>query len=295
MRRLYCALTALAVAASLHAQTDFSKVEVKASKVAGNIYMLTGAGGNIGVSVGEDGIVVIDDQYAPLAPKIESALKSITDKPVRFVVNTHYHGDHTGGNESFGGKSVPIVAQDNVRKRLIAGIDTPDYKVPPAPKAALPVLTFADSVTIHLNGEEIRAVHAPHAHTDGDSVIWFTGSNVVHMGDTFFNGRFPFIDTRSGGGLRGTIAVVNQVLTTAPADAQIIPGHGPLGDITALRNYRNMLEETSAVVAAGIKAGKSLSQLKEEKVLARWDSWGEGFIKTNDFIDTLYEELSPKK
>ncbi|HEX7707454.1 MAG TPA: MBL fold metallo-hydrolase [Thermoanaerobaculia bacterium] len=291
MRTTFLALLLAASPISAFAQ-DFSKVEVKAMKVAGSVYLITGAGGNIGVSVGDDGIVLVDDQYAPLAPKIEAALATITDKPVRFILNTHYHGDHTGGNEHFG-KSAPIVAHENVRKRLKEGMTTPQRTVPPAPKGALPVLTFNDSVTIHINGEDVRAVHFPHAHTDGDSVIWFTQSNVIHMGDNFFNGAFPFIDLDSGGSVKGKIDVVEKVASMITADTKVIAGHGPLGDRKALLAYAAMIRETAAVVAEGIKAGKSAEQLKEEKVLAAWDeAWGKGFIKADRYIDTLYRDLS---
>jgi len=290
MRRMYLALL-LSVATGLVAQQrDFSKVEVRAEKVAGNIYMLTGAGGNIGASVGDDGIIIIDDQYAPLAPKIETALRLITPKPVRFILNTHYHGDHTGGNEHFG-KSAPIVAHENVRKRLASGVTVRGNAVPAAPAGALPVVTFNDSVTLHLNGEEVRAVHTPHGHTDGDSVIWFMKSNVVHMGDQFFNANFPFVDTDNGGTVRGMIHNVDEVLALIPDDAKVIPGHGPLSDKNGLRRFGAMLKATSAAVEAGIGAGKSLDQLRSEKVLAAWDSWGQGFIKTDDWIGTLHGEL----
>jgi cyclase len=290
--RTICLVLLFAAAPIQAFAQDFSKVEVKATKVAGSVYMITGAGGNIGVSVGEDGIVLVDDQYAPLAPKIEAALATITDKPVRFILNTHYHGDHTGGNEHFG-KSAPIVAHENVRKRLKEGVTSPQRTVPPAPGGALPVLTFNDSVTIHINGEDVRAVHFPHAHTDGDSVIWFTQSNVVHMGDNFFNGAFPFIDLDSGGSVKGAIDVVDRVVSMIPEDAKVIAGHGPLGDRAALIAYVAMIRETAAVVVEGIKAGKSAEQLKEEKALAAWDeAWGKGFIKTDRFIDTLYRDLS---
>jgi glyoxylase-like metal-dependent hydrolase (beta-lactamase superfamily II) len=293
MRRTCLALLLLLATSSIFAQRDFSKVEVKSSHVAGNVYVLIGAGGNIGVSVGDDGIVMIDDQYAPLAPKIEVALRLITPKPVRFILNTHYHGDHTGGNEQFG-KSAPIVAHENVRKRLAAGTTVHGEAVPPAAPGALPVLTFNDSVTIHLNGEDIRAVHMAHGHTDGDAVIWFTKSNVVHMGDQFFNGSFPFVDRENGGSVRGLIANIDKVLETVPDDAKVIPGHGPLSDKNGLRAFVAMLRGTAAAIESGIAAGKTLEQLKAEKVLAPWDSWGKGFIKSDTWIETLHDEWTGK-
>jgi cyclase len=293
MRRTLLSLLSLLAASTGFAQTDFSKVEVKASHVRGSVHVIIGAGGNIGVSVGDDGIVLIDDQYAPLAPKIEAALKTITSKPLRFILNTHYHGDHTGGNETFG-KSAPIVAHENVRKRLAAGTKRGTYVVPPAAPGALPVLTFNDSVTIHLNGEDVRAVHTPHGHTDGDSVIWFTKSNVVHMGDQFFNGVFPFVDRENGGSVRGLIANVDQVIATIPDDAKVIPGHGPVSDKNGLRTFVATVKATAAAVETGIAAGKTLDQLKSEKVLAAWDSWGKGFIKTDAWIETLHDELTGK-
>jgi glyoxylase-like metal-dependent hydrolase (beta-lactamase superfamily II) len=294
MRRLYPALTLTLslIATAALAQQDFSKVEVKATKVAGNVYMITGAGGNIGVSSGSDGLVMIDDQYAPLAPKIEAALKTISDQPLRFILNTHYHGDHTGGNEHFG-KTAPLVAHENVRKRLASGTARGGQTIPPAPAGALPVVTFNDTLTIHLNGEDVRAVHTPRGHTDGDSVIWFTRSNVVHMGDQFFNGFFPFIDAENGGSVSGMIENVEMVLKTIPADANVIPGHGPLSDKAGLQAFVDVLRNTRAAVQRGIAAGKSLEQLKADKVLAEWDAkWGQGFIKTDRWIDTLHKELT---
>lgn len=294
MRKLYRSLILAAAllpfTASLLAQ-DFSKVEVKATKVAGTVYMITGAGGNIGVSVGDDGIIIVDDQYAPLVPKIEAALKTISDKPVRFILNTHYHPDHTGGNEQLG-KTAPIVAQENVRKRLKEGTTTMFGPMAAQPKGALPIVTFNDTLTLHLNGEDIRAVHFPGGHTDGDSVIWFTQSNVVHMGDNFFNGMYPVIDLDNGGSVKGMIRTVEKVASMIPADTKVIAGHGPLGDRDALRKFGEMLKGTSAAIQAGITAGKTADQLKAEKVLAPWDDWGKGFIKNDRFIDLLYRDLS---
>src|SRR5271165_3518558 len=212
-------------AAMAQQDTDFSKVQIKVTKVSGNIYMLEGEGGNIAASVGEDGIVIVDDQYAPMADKIRAALKGITDKPVRFVINTHYHGDHTGGNAIFQ-QTAPIIAQDNVRKRLQEGgtggnLGGVKFESKPQPKEALPILTFDHDVTVHLNGEDIRALHFPNGHTDGDSVIFFPQSNVVHMGDDFVTYGFPFIDLASGGSVEGMIAGVEKVLSMTPPDVKV--------------------------------------------------------------------------
>ena len=281
----------MAVSAFAQQQRDWSKVEIKAEKVSGSVYMLTGAGGNIGISVGEDGIVVIDDQYAPLAPRIEAAMKGIADKPVRFIINTHYHPDHTGGNEYFGQKGT-IVAHDNVRKKLENGTTVRGMTLPPSPKGALPIVTFNDTLTLHLNGEDIRAVHVPPGHTDGDSVIWFTKSNVVHMGDDYFNGIFPVIDLENGGSAQGIIAAVEKVLPQIPDDAKVIPGHGPLSDKAGLKKFLEVMKGATAAVQKGIAAGKTVEQLKAEKVLEPWDAWGQSFIKTDAFIETLYKSLT---
>ncbi|MBZ5505626.1 MAG: MBL fold metallo-hydrolase [Acidobacteriia bacterium] len=270
---------------------DFSKVEMKVEKVAGTVYMLQGAGGNIGASVGDDGIVIVDDEFLPLAEKIEAALKGITDKPVKVVLNTHWHGDHTGSNQHFGEKA-PIVAQENVRKRLASGGKGRFGETKPAEKAALPIITFENDVSVHLNGEDIHAIHFPHGHTDGDSVIFFKQSNVVHMGDDFFNGgMFPYIDLDSGGSVQGMIAGDEKVLAEIPDDVKIIPGHGPLATKDDLKKFITVLKETSAAVQAEMKKGKTLDQLKQEKVLAKWDSWGQSFIKTDVFIEILYDSL----
>jgi cyclase len=268
------------------AQRDFSKVEIKVHKVAGAVYMLEGAGGNIGVSVGDDGILLVDDQYAPLAPKIKEALKGISARPVKFVLNTHHHGDHTGGNEAFG-ESAPIIAHTNVRKRLQAAEQ-------PMGPAGLPVITFDDRLSIHINGEELKAIHLPHGHTDGDLVVHFTKSNVIHMGDDFFNGRFPFVDLESGGSVRSLIRNIDKVLAEVPSDVKVIPGHGPLATLDDLRKYSAMLKDTVAIVEGGIKAGKTLAQLKSEKVFARYESWAWQFVSSDTFIETVHTDLTRK-
>jgi glyoxylase-like metal-dependent hydrolase (beta-lactamase superfamily II) len=278
------------VACAAFAQQDFSKVEIKVQKVAGTVYMLQGAGGNIGVSVGDDGIVIVDDQFAPLAPKIRAALKGITDKPIKFILNTHYHGDHTGGNSEFS-KDGPIIAQENVRKRLQSGSSVAGRVTPPAPKDALPVITFNDRATVHLNGEDIRAIHMPHGHTDGDSVIWFTQSNVVHMGDDFFNGTFPFVDADNGGSVRGLSMNLDAMLAQIRDDTKVIPGHGPLGDKATLRAFADMIHASSAAVDAAMRSGKTLEQIKTEKVLEPWAKWASSFITVDRWAESLYRDL----
>lgn len=301
MRKFAIVSSTLVLAAGLAAaqDQDLSKVEIKVTKVSGTVYMLEGAGGNIGASVGEDGIVVVDDQYAPLAEKIQSALKGVTDKPVRFIINTHYHGDHTGGNAFFQ-KQAPVIAHDNVRKRLESGgtagnLGSVSMENKPAPKEALPILTFDHDVTVHLNGEDIRALHFPSGHTDGDSIIFFPKSNVVHMGDDFVRYGFPFIDLASGGSVEGMIAAMEEVVPKLPADVKVIPGHGNVSNLDDVREFVKMLIETRAVVEKGVKQGKTLDQLKQEKVLEPWKKWNGDFITTDAFIETLYNDLTGKK
>lgn len=281
------------LASSVLAQQDMSKVEIKVEKVSGTVYMLTGQGGNIGVCVGDDGVVIVDDEYAALAPKIISALNGITTKPIKFIINTHYHGDHTGGNEVFA-RTGTIIAQENVRKRLESGTSFGTRTTPPAPKMALPVITFNDRASVHVNGEDIRAVYYPNGHTDGDAVIEFVQSNVLHMGDDFFNGLFPVIDIENGGSARGMLKNVEAVLAKMRDDAKVIPGHGPLGDKAALRTFADMLRRTIDTVAAAIKSGKTLDQMKQEKLLGAWDKWGWSFIPTERFTEILYSDLSRK-
>jgi cyclase len=295
MRRAFGVLAVLAAlaGAALPARAqerDFSKVQVKAIPVAGRIHMLEGAGGNIGVSAGEDGILIVDDQFAPLVDKIRAALKGLNPGKLKFVLNTHWHGDHTGGNEAFGAEA-PILAHTNVRKRMSTDQTVFGETTPASPAKALPVVTFDQSLSIHFNGEEIQAIHFPHGHTDGDTVVFFTGSNVVHMGDDFFAGRFPFVDLGSGGSVQGLTANIGKVIERLPAGVKIIPGHGPLSTLDDLRQYHRMLVETTAIVEARRKAGKSRDEVMKEGLPDEWKEWGSGFIKTDFWLGTVFDSL----
>jgi cyclase len=296
-----CFGIALLALGALAQEEDFSKVQIKTTKLSGSVYMLEGAGGNIAASVGDDGIVIVDDQFAPLADKIQAALKEVTDKPVRFVINTHYHGDHTGGNGPFAQSGSTVLAQDNVRKRMemggTAGVGASmkeEYKA--SPKEALPIVTFNDKATVWLNGEEIRAIHFPAGHTDGDAVIWFVKSNVVHMGDDFVTYGYPFVDVLIGGSVSGMIAGCEKVLATVPQDAKFIPGHGPISTADDIRKYVQMLKETRAAVQAELKKGRTVEEIKKSDVLAKWnDKLGKAFIKPDVWVDTLYDDIQHSK
>jgi glyoxylase-like metal-dependent hydrolase (beta-lactamase superfamily II) len=295
VKKFLLLLVLFVFAAATQAQTDFSKVQMKATKVAGNVYMLEGAGGNIGVSVGDDGLLIVDDQFAPLADKIRAALKGLADKKLRFILNTHWHGDHTGGNIAFGPEAT-IIAHDNVRKRLATEQKSTVFNstTPASPKEALPVITFDQSLSVHFNGEDIRAIHFPHGHTDGDSVIFFSASNVVHLGDDFFAGRFPFVDLESGGSVEGLIKNIGELVNKIPADAKLIPGHGPISTLDDLKSYHRMLQQTTEIVRGKIAAGKTLDQIKSEGLPDDWKTWGTGFIKTDRWVETIYKSLTAK-
>jgi len=277
-------------------EQDFSNVEITATRVNGNVYLLSGdrMRGNIGASVGSDGVLIVDDQFAPLAEKIRAAFKSVSTGPLKFILNTHWHSDHTGGNRVFGPEA-PIIAHTNVRKRLMTEQHIVGQTVPAEPKEAWPVITFDASLSVHFNGEEIKVVHFPHGHTDGDSVIFFTGSNVVHMGDHFFAGKFPFVDLESGGSVDGYTKNVEAVLKQLPADVKIIPGHGPISTVEDLKAYHRMLVETAKVVQQGMAAKKSLDDLKKAGLAEEWKSWAGGFVTTERWIETIYKSLEQKE
>jgi glyoxylase-like metal-dependent hydrolase (beta-lactamase superfamily II) len=306
MRPCFIVCLALLVAplALLAQAEDLSKVEIKVTKVAGNIYLLQGGeGGNMAASVGEDGIVLVDDEFAPLATKIAAALKSvgITDKPVRFVINTHYHYDHTGGNLPFANQGSTIIAHDTVRTRLASGGTAGNggslhFDAAPADKAALPVITFDHDVSVHLNGEDVRALHYPSGHTDGDAIIFFPKANVVHMGDDYVRYGFPFIDVQVGGSVEGMIKACEGAIEKLPADVKVIPGHGELSNVVEVREYVKMLKDTSAVIEKAIHIGKTLEQMKKEKLLAAWSQkYSNDFVDTDTFIETIYNSLTHQK
>jgi len=293
--KVFFAVLALALSVvPAAAQQDFSKVEIKAEKVAAGIYMLTGSGGNIGLSVGKSGTYVIDDQYAPLTDKILAAIRAITPDPVRFVVNTHWHGDHTGGNENMGKAGALLVAHENVRRRMSAEQLSAIFNrsTPPSPEAALPVVTFTDAVTFHWNGDEIRVHHVPLAHTDGDSIVHFVKADVVHMGDLFFNGGYPFIDTSSGGRVDGVIAAAEQALAGIGERTRIIPGHGPLATRADLQAYRDVVKTLRDRIAKLKAEGKSRDATIAAKPTADHDAtWGTGFMKGDVFTGLVYDSL----
>ena len=269
-------------------------ITVKTTKVNGNVYMLQGRGGNVGALVGSDGILIVDDDYKVVSEKLRNALKELGSEKPRFIFNTHWHGDHTEGNLFFGQDSI-IVAHSNVRKRLSQVNSVFGQNVQPYPSAALPMITYTESMSIYFDDEEVRAVYYPNGHTDGDTVIFFTKANVVHLGDDFFVGRFPFVDLENGGSVQGLINNVGMLLKQIPADAKLIPGHGGISTIDDLKNYHGMLLETSRIVQDAMKKKKTLDEIKKAGFPDKYKEFGSGFIKTDVWIETVYKSYTVNK
>ena len=269
---------------SINAQSKFDKVNIKTTKLSDHIYMLEGSGGNIGVSVGNDGVFIIDTQFAPLTPKILTAIKKLSDQPVKIVANTHHHGDHTGGNENLGDSGATIIAHENVRKRLLEK----------STKSAIPVITFNDKLNIQMNNEQVAIFHVENAHTDGDAMLYFTESNVLHTGDTYFNARYPYIDINSGGSINGYINAVKSGLMVVDNDTKIIPGHGNLSNKAEYLTFLNMLETVKAAVLKEIENGKTEDEVSENTSLTKtYDDLGYGdhFINSKKMRRTVYQSL----
>ncbi|MBL8982978.1 MAG: MBL fold metallo-hydrolase [Gemmatimonadetes bacterium] len=288
-------LVALLVAAfplALAAQTNYDTVQVRPVELAKGLHVLFGAGGNIGVSVGDDAVFIIDDQFAPLTPKIVAAIRTLSDKPVKFVVNTHWHFDHTGGNENFGKSGAMIVAHDNVRKRMSTEqfMAAMNRREPPSPKAALPVVTFNDGVTFHINGDSMVVTHVPPAHTDGDAIIHFVKANAIHMGDAFNNTGLPFIDLSSGGSVHGIIGAADKAYALSNAQTKIIPGHGQVTDRNRLKAWRDAIYAARERIQQEVRAGKTIEQVLALKLTAAYEKdWPGGHER---FVRAVYEELS---
>ena len=268
-------------------------VTVKVTKVSGNVYMLQGRGGNIGAIVGPDGILIVDDDYKTVSEKLRDALKELGSATPRFIFNTHWHGDHTEGNQFFGKDSI-IVAHANVRKRLLDPPVIFGRTTAPYATYALPMVTYTESMSIHFNGDEVKAVHYPNGHTDGDTIVFFVKANVVHFGDDFFVGRFPFVDLDSGGSVAGLINNIASLIKTIPADAKLIPGHGPLSTIDDLKSYHQTLVDTSKIVQDAMKKKKTLDEIKKAGLPEKFKEAGSGFIKTDQWIETIYKSYSRK-
>ena len=276
---------------------DVDDVQIQTERITDGVYMLVGQGGNIGLSVGEDGAFVIDDQFAPLTDKILAAIAAVTDEPVRFVFNTHWHGDHTGGNENMGEAGALIVAHANVRRRMsveqvLQRIGRDPSTTPASPEGALPVVTFTEDVSFHINGDRLHAFHVSNAHTDGDAIVHFERANVVHMGDTFFKGRFPFIDTASGGSIDGLIAAVGEALAVMDADTRIIPGHGTLSGRGDLQEYRDALVTMRDAVAGMMARGMTLEQIQAARpIRAQAAAWEQERAAEDTFVATLHHGI----
>lgn len=274
---------------------EFDTIQIATVKITDHLYMLQGQGGNIGVCVGDDGVFMIDDQFAPLTEKIQAAIAKISDRKIRFLINTHYHYDHVGGNENIGKTGSVIVAHENVRNRMNTEqvIEFFNKKIPVYPKPALPIITFTHDLKFHLNNEETHVFHMQKAHTDGDSIIYFKNANVIHTGDIYFAGLYPFIDTSAHGSVNGMISAATQILSMIDDNTKIIPGHGPLSNKSALKKYVEMLTVLRDRMKKYIAEGKTLAEIQQIGISKEYDpQWGNGFLSPNVFAQLLYEDLS---
>lgn len=273
----------LVSAAAIAQEPDWGAVQIRTTGLGNGVYMLEGLGGNIGLSVGEDGVFMIDDQFAPLTPKILAAIAEVTDRRINFVINTHWHYDHVGGNEQLGIAGATIISHDNARLRMAA--DGPNQ----VPLGGLPVITYSETTTFHYNGHEIHAFHPLPAHTDGDSVIQFRDVDIIHAGDVFWNGLYPFIDTDSGGSVAGVITTLRKIANLAGPDTQVIPGHGPLGNKADVGKAADMIEESLDRVASLVADGKNLDEIKAADLFSDYNpTWGVGFINPAQWAETMY-------
>jgi glyoxylase-like metal-dependent hydrolase (beta-lactamase superfamily II) len=293
MKSLFLVILLFICSAISQAQ-DFDAVQIETVHVADNIYMLKGSGGNIGVIVGDDGVLIVDNQFAPLAPKIKAAIAEISDKPVKYVINTHWHGDHMGGNEVFGADGSIIIAHNNVRARMSTDqfMEHQQREVPASPQVAWPIVTFSDEITYYFDDEEILVHHSPPAHTDGDAVIYFKKANVIHMGDAFVRYGYPFVDISSGGSVSGLVANLDDVIAMTNDNSVVIPGHGELSTRQDMIEFRDILKDIVNGVQKGIDTGQSLSDIQSSDIASKYEQdWGAGFIKGKDFVVFVYESL----
>jgi len=287
---MFCSLTVT------YSQSRFDKVVVKTNKITDQIYMLEGSGGNVGVLIGEDGVIMIDNQFAGMTEKLKAAIRELSDGEIKFLVNTHWHGDHAGGNENWGNEGAIIVAQENVRKRLSTDQHNKAFNrtTPAAPKVAWPVITFEENMSLNLNGQKVLLMHVHNAHTDGDTFVWFPESNVLHMGDCFFKGRFPYIDLGSGGSVPGALRAIEAALMITDADTKIIPGHGTMADKSDLLEYYQMLTTVFDRVKREVASGKTIDEIKAAGLTGDYPEWGTGFINDEKIIDIIWTDIDSR-
>lgn len=295
MKNVLVYIVLLLATGALCAQNRFDNVEIKVTPLTDQIYMLEGAGGNIGLLTGPDGALLIDDQYAPLSEKIKATVMGLSEGPIQYVMNTHWHGDHTGGNENFGKEGATIIAHENVRARMSTETVRGENVTPASPEIAWPVITFGEDLQLYYNNQKMMAMHVDNAHTDGDALIWMPESNVLHMGDCFFHQRFPFIDLNSGGSVDGVISAVEAALLLVDDETQIIPGHGPMATKADLSKYYVFLKTMKERVQEYTSVGRGADMIDADKVVAGYEDWAWAFIDAQKLVDMFYNSITQKK